>query len=381
MRCLRSLCAICALVMVCAAVTEASVDTARSMMAAGRFEDALASLQGAVSEDAESAFLRGVVLAELDRDAEAERAFRDLIRRYPEYPEPYNNLAVLLAESGRFDEAVETLKGALRTHASYRTAWDNLTTIYGRLASEAYSRALNVESSVKSAPVKLVLLGDLTGAEAPAMTPVESLPGVAVAPLSGQVAQDTARPIPAEPLEEIAEQMPAEMPAEIPSEMPEEMPEGPDQAAVEEAPVAEVPVAEATIAEAAPEEAEFEEPAIEVSDASPTPGDLTALVEAWAKAWSAQRVDDYLGFYSASFEPGDGMAVSEWKEIRRSRLAAPEFIRVSVALVDFEVDADEATVTFNQSYESNTFSDLVTKSLALRREGENWKIVKETVVP
>jgi tetratricopeptide (TPR) repeat protein len=341
----------------------ASVDSAQTMIAAGRFNEALTSLESLDAQDAESLFLRGVVLAELDRNAEAESMFRDLIERFPDYPEPYNNLAVLLAGSGRFEEAVETLKSALRTHPSYRTAWDNLTTIYGRLASEAYSRALNVESAGQAAPVKLALLGSLSRADESAMGPVETIPAVAVAPVSQTPVTET--PTPAEPLAEVSD---ASISDE--EEMLADEEQGEELAQIiEEQPEA-IPAAEA-IDDAEPE----------VSEADPSPAELTMLVESWAAAWSGQRADDYLSFYSASFTPDDGMALSEWKELRRSRLAAPEYIRVSVAFLDYEFAGDEATVVFNQSYESNTFSDLVTKTLVLTREDGAWKIARETVRP
>jgi Flp pilus assembly protein TadD len=154
-----------------AATARASIDSTRVMIAEGDLNQALESLEGLGDGDAETLFLRGMVPAELGRDMEAEKVFRDLIERYPDHPEPYNNLAVLLAGAGRFEEAVATLKDALRTHPSYRTAWDNLTTICGRLASEAYSRALDVDSQSQAEPVKLALLSTLPGADAPAMTP------------------------------------------------------------------------------------------------------------------------------------------------------------------------------------------------------------------
>ena len=360
-----------AMVALSASVVGASVDSARTLLADGQPQQALVALEAAASEDAEARFLRGVILAELDRAGEAEEVFRELIRGYPDYPEPYNNLAVLLADSGRFDEAVETLKSALRTHPSYRTAWDNLTTIYRRLASEAYSRALNVESPQVTS-VELALLGTMTGAPVPGMEPVESIQAVAVAPIGdvGEVdveevgGQVAAEPVAAEPAEELVPASPM-----VESEVDETL-------LTEEAEVGEMEEPESDEMAAA----ETVAPAEEVEEA-PSPAELTAVVEAWAAAWSEQRVDDYLSFYSSSFTPSNGMALADWQASRRSRLEAPEYIVVSVALLDFGLDGESSTVTFNQSYESNTFSDFVTKTLVLIREGGSLKIVKETVSP
>lgn len=351
----------------------ASTDSARNLLASGRLSEALETLNSVADDDVEVRFLRGVVLAELDRDAEAEGMFRDLIREYPDYPEPYNNLAVLLAEAGRYDEAVETLKSAMRTHSSYRTAWDNLTTIYGRLASEAYSRALNVDDSSRSTPVKLVLLGTLAGSQPEAMAPVESIPAIAVVADSQSDSSDQvpAEPMRAEPI--AAEPVVAEImdePVDQPAEETESE-EGSQEMAAEETP---------DVEEADIEPAEAEEP-VETDDGDSSPAELTSTVEAWAASWSEQRVDDYLSFYSSSFTPGDDVSLEEWQALRRSRIEAPESIKVAVALLDYEVDGSSATVVFNQSYESNTFSDIVTKTLVLSREDEAWKIVRETVSP
>ena len=52
--------------------------------------------------------------------------------------------------------------------------------------------------------------------------------------------------------------------------------------------------------------------------------------------------------------------------------------------VELEVEVttvDSATAIFRQTYSSDTMTDQVRKTLELRREGEAWKIVRETSVP
>jgi hypothetical protein len=50
---------------------------------------------------------------------------------------------------------------AIRTHPSYATAHENLGDIYARLASQAYDKALQIDSSNSSAQNKLALIRDL----------------------------------------------------------------------------------------------------------------------------------------------------------------------------------------------------------------------------
>lgn len=105
---------------------------------------------------------------------------------------------------------------------------------------------------------------------------------------------------------------------------------------------------------------------------------VLAAVDAWARAWSAQDVDAYLATYADDFVPDGGMSRSAWAELRRQRLTAPSFIRVQV--LDPEVEPlgpDRVRVRFRQVYESDTYSDRVTKVLELRRDATGWRIVRE----
>lgn len=103
-------------------------------------------------------------------------------------------------------------------------------------------------------------------------------------------------------------------------------------------------------------------------------------VRAWAAAWSEQRVDEYLDFYSSAFEPPDGLTRGQWNDQRRDRLTRPPWIRVEVEAIEATaVTEDRVTVTFDQSYETPTYRDRVRKTLELAREGEVWRIVAARV--
>lgn len=91
--------------------------------------------------DASMRFLRGVMLSEAKREAEAIDAFTRLTEDFPDLPEPYNNLAVLYAAQGKIDKARELLETALRHDPSYFTAHENLGDVFMRLARREYERA------------------------------------------------------------------------------------------------------------------------------------------------------------------------------------------------------------------------------------------------
>jgi Flp pilus assembly protein TadD len=127
-------------------VTAAAQDTrdVERLFRAGETEPALRQAESAIAarpRDASMRFLRGVMLAELQRNAEATDVFNRMIEDFPDLPEPYNNLAVLHAAQGQIDRARELLESALRHDPAYYTAHENLGDVYVRLAQRAYERA------------------------------------------------------------------------------------------------------------------------------------------------------------------------------------------------------------------------------------------------
>lgn len=118
----------------------------------------------------------------------------------------------------------------------------------------------------------------------------------------------------------------------------------------------------------------------------PTPGqsnvvDVEAFVLRWAGDWSSQRVDDYLSHYSRDFYPPKPVTRSEWEEERRRRLTAPSTIEVEIRSFKVLSQAPtEAWVEFEQEYRSDSYADVVTKTLRLDLEGDAWKIVEEETV-
>lgn len=114
-------------------------------------------------KNAQALFMKGVLLAEQGRRDEAIRTFTDVTEKFPNLPEPYNNLAVLYADQGQFDKARKALETAIKTHPSYATAHENLGDIYARMASEAYDKALQLDTGNTRAQGKLLLIKDLFG--------------------------------------------------------------------------------------------------------------------------------------------------------------------------------------------------------------------------
>jgi len=138
--------------------------------------------------------------------------------------------------------------------------------------------------------------------------------------------------------------------------------------------------------------AEMAEPTAELSEqdlAAPSAGAVTTLnssvqedleitINGWAKAWSAQDVDQYLANYADEFAVPGKQTRRQWNALRSSRLRAPKSITVTLADLDYEITKpDTARIHFTQTYQSDRYSDVTNKFLQLQRQGKTWLIIKE----
>jgi len=306
-------------------------------------------------KDAQGQFLKGVVLAEENKPAEAIRIFTDLTEKHPELPEPYNNLAVLYADQGQYDKARHALEMAIKTHPSYATAHENLGDIYAKMASDAYDKALQLDKVNARAQTKLAMIKDLFTNTAPkpaASKPEEArksavVPVVATptpAPAAVVAAQKTAKPV-----------TPATPPAAV-SEM---------------AKMADKPAA--PIEEPRKEEPKKGEPTAKEDHKEA----VLVAVHNWAKAWSAKNVDNYLASYADNFKTPNGESRKAWEQSRKERIHKPEAIKVEVLNPKVKIDGNRASVTFRQLYRSGDNAKRTVKTLIMKKTGATWLIEQE----
>src|SRR5687767_7213311 len=147
------------------------VQEAAKLLKAGQHKQALDLVNKALASkprDAQARFLKGLIYTEQGKSKEAVDIFTKLTQDYPDLPEPYNNLAVIYASQGQYDKARAALEQSIRTHPSYATAYENLGDVYAKLASQAYDKALQIDSSNTAAKNKLSLTRELVGRPGPA---------------------------------------------------------------------------------------------------------------------------------------------------------------------------------------------------------------------
>jgi tetratricopeptide (TPR) repeat protein len=333
-------------------------------------------------KDARGRFLRGLILTEQKRPADAIRVFLALTEDYPELPEPYNNLAVLYAAQGQFDRARQMLESAIRTHPSYATAHENLGDIYAKMASEAYDRALQLDRSNASVQTKLSLIRELFSTNPKFQRP----------PLTGEApkqvviaAQSTAAPTP-QPAKAAAGA--AVAPAAAPTTAPTAAPatnrpvvarDTASATADAQAAQARAAATAAATSPAAPA-ASAPPPAAAATGAIAGTEDVLRTVEQWAQAWSGNDVNRYLAFYAKDFKVPGGDSRTEWEKSRRDRIAKPKKIEVRVSSPQVKpLGPNRISVSFRQDYRSDTLKSSAPKTLILVRVGERWLIEQEQV--
>jgi tetratricopeptide (TPR) repeat protein len=292
------------------------------LVRAGQFNEALYKADQYLvgkPRDPQMRFLKGVIQTESGKNTEAIATFARLTEDYPELPEPYNNLAVLYAGQSQFDKARAALEMAIRTNPSYATAHENLGDVYAKLASQAYSKALQLDGSNPAVAPKLSLIRNLFATDARGARPAAS---VAAASPSAPAATKA-------------------------------------------------PVVVATAPAAAPS-----------APGAPASGDaqrdVEAAVMAWAKAWSSKNVSGYLGAYGPAFTPPGGQARAAWEAERRARIEPRSRIGVDISDLAITLGAERATARFRQDYTSDTLNITSRKTLELVKSGNRWLIVRES---
>jgi tetratricopeptide (TPR) repeat protein len=321
------------------------IDEVNQLLKAGKQAQALTKVEQSLTakpRDPQLRFLKGVIQTELGKPQDAIGTFTKLTEEFPELPEPYNNLAVLHASGGQFDKARAALEMAIRTNPSYSTAHENLGDIYANLASQAYSKALQLGGSSSTLQPKLTLIRELFTPGSKGVNPNAAKP-VATAPVT---------PVVVAPVAPITPSAPAAATA----------------LAVKPAATAPVATAPATTTPAPALPA-----AVTASDK-----DIEQAVQAWAKAWSSKDMNGYLGSYAKNFATPKNQARKTWEDERRDRIMGKSRISVKVSDIVTKSNGNSATVKFRQTYDADALSTSSRKTLELSKVGDRWLIAKET---
>lgn len=333
------------------------------LLRAGQHGAALAKADAFLNRnprDAQMRFLKGVILTEQNKSAEAITIFSKLTDDYPTLPEPYNNLAVLYASSGQYEKARTALDMAIRTNPTYATAYENLGDVHAKLASQAYDKALQLDNSNVGAKSKLTmvrtLVGNTSGGTNPKVAVVAAAPS---APAKIEARPDTKL----EPKPVVREAPKAEVKAEAKPEIKAEVKADPKAAQKQ---------AQKLEAEAK-REAKAKAHAAEAAERD----QVMNAVNAWAKAWSARDVKAYLNAYANDFDLPAGQSRKTWTDERRARIEDKARISVKIETPQVSLNGNTATVKFRQIYDSDRTKANSRKTLVMVKQSGKWHIKQE----
>jgi len=298
-------------------------------------------------KDAQVRFIKGLILTEQNKAADAIKLFTSITDDYPELPEPYNNLAVLYASQGQYEKAKTALEMAINTHPSYATAHENLGDIYAKMASQAYDKALQLDKGNANAQAKLAMIKDIFS-----------------------------KPAPRQPAKTV---LAANAPATTKPATPVVPPATPALASAKPATAPITPVAIPAKASESAKPVAAEKPAPE-SGKGDSKEAILAVVEAWAKAWSSKNVSAYLKHYAPDLVLAKGESRTNWEKTRKERISKPKSISVTIASPEVKSsDATHAKVTFKQIYRSSGLNSETWKTLLMVKANGKWLINEERI--
>lgn len=301
---------------------------ASKLLKSGQFVEAMQKVDAVLAQrpkDAQMRFLKGLILAEQNKHAEAIAIFAKLTDDYPELPEPYNNLAVLYASNAQYDKARVALEMAIRTNPTYGTAHENLGDIYAKLASQAYDKALQLDSGNSGAKLKLTLVKNLVGNTTGGTNPKV---GLQAAPAPTIVANKPIQTITTKP-------------------------------------------------EPTPAKVEIKSNTKPIVTSNTDQDDILKAAENWAKAWSNKDTNVYLAHYAKDFQTPKGESRKAWSEERRARIEGKGHINVKIEAPKVTIEGRTAIIKFRQIYSSDQLTANSRKSLEMIKQDGKWLIKLE----
>lgn len=309
-----------AIFLLCSVITQASE---LQQLVQQNPQEAIKQLNSLITKDANNQnayFLKAVALENAGQTNNAITAYQEVIKRFPENPEPYVNLARLYIAQGNLTQAKTILANSFDQNEAYAAAYQGLQQINAHLAAKVYQQALNKQTSIDQPVIKRFTALAL---------PEESLTSevAVVATKKETVSTPVATNVPAS--------------------------NSPTNQSVQ---------------------------SIETPESPKTTPELKVNVLGWAKAWSDQNVIKFVGYYADNYSvPGKTRA--QWLYDRRIKITNKEFIKVNVgAFQQKQLGDDEIQVDFVQSYRSDTIVDTIRKRLTFKKFGAKWKIIDERVI-
>ena len=344
----------------------------------------VSSLTGDYPPDLRKRFMDAVALTNENKISDAVNAYESIVKVYPNYPEPYNNLAILYAQTGRLNEARQQLEKALQTNTAYAAVYNNLAGVYERMASDAYRKALNLDKSLGGQPLAhLKPITEIGVGSAAALALNQAIMAATPSPVSTANAPAAGTPC-APAASDIIPRQPAPVLASSKTSTPSAQ-----QVAVsqdESRPVNDS-AKKTPFDEPLPVLLQ-EKPLVIIPPVSPendgrknSKAPIIQRLNNWAAAWSKKDTKAYLAAYSPDFKVPRGRTRAQWEQERRRRITEKESIQVKIKDIQVEfLDDKRAKVRFAQRYEAGNLKTSVRKTMIFKKtNASTWHIEEERI--
>lgn len=321
-----------------------SVNDAQNTYRDGNIEQALNEISNVLQSEPDNVlalFLQAQILSESKQNQAAIKSYQQLIQLAPRHLEAYNNLATIYAQQGKLELASKTLENAIKTDPIYNTIHTNLRAIYMDMSRKHYRLAL------KQKPQKsqTQLLAINTGNSANQIIHKT----VKIGTNATLVATAKTEPI----IQTESQQIRLTEAASVTASKSKPKPKV---------------IKTATIAK--------KKPQANSSAAANVNGEIKNALLSWAKAWSNRDVVKYVNAYRNNYATG-GKTNEDWVAGRRWNFKTKKYIKVAISDISIKADGDKYRTVFKQTYESDTFKDLVSKELIFVKQNGRWKIELE----
>ena len=104
--------------------------------------------------------------------------------------------------------------------------------------------------------------------------------------------------------------------------------------------------------------------------------DIKGSVNTWLNSWQSGDMATYRSCYDERFESRK-MNLDAWIDYKNNVRNRSKNISIQIDDLKISVDGDRAKAVFTQSYSSSLLKDKGTKTLELKKVGDNWKIYRE----
>ena len=105
------------------------------------------------------------------------------------------------------------------------------------------------------------------------------------------------------------------------------------------------------------------------------------FINEWASFWQNKQFEEYFNSYALNYFPEKFISRESWQKDRKEKIQNKKNINIKISDVKIITnDKKNILVKFIQAYNSDSFSDVVKKHIALRVEENSFKITGEYVI-